>query len=81
MSNAVVSEKTQTACLNWFLERGGDAALAKTKEGGRYYLCAGETAPFNMLTIRALIESGRAEKYQMGKATRVRFMRTKGGAA
>ena len=80
---AAVTEKTQRKCLQWFLERGGDAALAKTKAGGRYYLCAGETAPFNMRTVRALIESGKAEKYQIGKATRVRFFaqRTKGDAA
>ncbi|NKI99570.1 hypothetical protein [Novosphingobium sp. SG707] len=34
-----------SAALKWMRDHGGDAAVARCKEGGRIYLAQGEHAP------------------------------------
>lgn len=53
-------DNPQTAALDWLRERGGSAAIARTKAGGRVILAQGETAPFTPATIKKLVEAGAA---------------------
>lgn len=57
-------EPTQAGkdALKWLRERGGSAAIAKTKAGGRIYLAAGETGPFTPSTVKQLEGLGLIEK-------------------
>ena len=47
--------------LKWMREHGGDAAVARTKAGGRQIMAQGEVAPFSPATFRALVDAGLAE--------------------
>ncbi len=65
--------------LAWMRERGGDAAVARAKGGGRYILAQGETAPFLPSTCRALIDAGFAEYVDINGKKSVRFRLTEAG--
>lgn len=54
--------KAAQVALKWLRERGGSAAIAKTKAGGRIYLAAGETGPFMPSTVKQLLGLGLLEK-------------------
>ena len=47
----------------WFLDHGGDGAVARGRAGGRLYLFQGESAPFMPVTVNRLIALGLAEFY------------------
>ncbi|MCJ8158836.1 hypothetical protein [Sphingomonas sp. LaA6.9] len=65
--------------LKWMSERGGDAAVARVKGGGRIYLAQGEHAPFMPSTARALIDAGLAEYIDVNGKKAVRFRLTDAG--
>lgn len=53
----------QEEARRWFLDRGGDAAVALSRDGGRMFLAQGDIAPFTPATVKALIAAGVAEYY------------------
>ena len=59
-----MSKPTRAAqdALKWINERGGNAAIARTRAGGMYYLAHGETGPFAPITITQLVNLGLVEK-------------------
>ncbi len=59
-----MTQPTQAAAdaLKWLRDRGGSAAVAKTKNGGRIYLAAGETGSFMPSTVKQLETLGLIEK-------------------
>lgn len=57
---AEVTQAMRAAC-KWLRERGGSAAIANVKGGGRVYLAAGEHGPFLPVTARALVHAGLAK--------------------
>ena len=59
--------------LAWMREHGGDAAVAKTRAGGRVYLAQGESGPFMPTTANNLIEAGIAEYVRDPKGQITRF--------
>lgn len=63
----------QKKALEWLTERGGSAAFAKTKLGGHYWLARGEICPCTYMTIKALVDAGKAkyERCSEGKIIRV----------
>lgn len=69
------------AALKWMRDHGSDAAVARVKGGGRYFLAQGEQAPFLPLTARNLIDSGLAEYVDMNGKKSVRFRLTDAGKA
>lgn len=58
--------KSQLDALKWLKDRGGDAAVAKSKDGGRFYLAQGETGPFTPATVKALVDAGEVMYYDAG---------------
>jgi len=58
----IAPTKAAQDALKWIKDRGGSAAIAKTKAGGRIYLAAGETGPFMPSTVKQLVELGLLEK-------------------
>lgn len=71
----------QRRAIQWMRDRGGDAAVARVKGGGRIILAAGEHAPFLPETCRALIDAGLAEYVDMNGKKSVRFRLTAAGRA
>lgn len=71
----------QKEALDWMRKRGGDAAVARVKGGGRIILAQGEAAPFLPSTARALIDFGLAEYVDMNGKKSVRFRLTEKGRA
>lgn len=67
------------SALKWMREHGGDAAVARCKEGGRIYLAQGEHGPFMPSTARQLIEAGLAEYVDQGSRKSARFRLTQKG--
>lgn len=67
------------AALRWMKARGGDAAVARIKGGGRIYLAQGDHAPFLPGTARALIDAGLAEYIDTNGKKSVRFRLTDAG--
>lgn len=54
--------KAALDALKWIKDRGGSAAVAKTKAGGRIYLAAGEQGEFMPSTVKQLESLGLLEK-------------------
>jgi hypothetical protein len=69
------------AALLWMQKHGGDAAVARVKGGGRYFLAQGEPAPFMPMTARKLEDAGLAEYVDMDGRKSVRFRLTAAGRA
>lgn len=59
-----MTEPTEAAkaALKWLQEHGGNAAIAKTKAGGRIYLAGGEQGKFTPRTVKQLVSLGLIEK-------------------
>ncbi len=62
--------------VRWLRERGGDAAFARTRSGGRSFLAQGDVAPFTIGIFSALVKAGRAEYSRdgQGRITRIRLV-------
>jgi len=52
--------------LKWLRDRGGTAAIAKTRSGGRIYLAQGDQGMFAPVTIKRLCAAGLAEVVLVG---------------
>lgn len=68
-----------SAALKWMRDHGGDAAVARCKEGGRIYLAQGEHGPFMPSTARQLIDAGLAEYVDQNGRKSARFRLTQEG--
>lgn len=71
--------KLTAACvraIKWMQERGGDAAVARVKGGGRIILAGGEHAPFLPATCRALVVLGYAQYVDENGRKAARFRLT-----
>lgn len=68
-----------SAALKWMRDHGGDAAVARCREGGRIYLAQGEHGPFMPSTARQLIDAGLAEYVDQGGRKSARFRLTEKG--
>jgi hypothetical protein len=55
--------KAEQQALEWLRERGGDAAIARTKAGGNQIMAQGEVAPFMRSTWNSLANQGLLEFY------------------
>ncbi|MEQ9436033.1 hypothetical protein [Hyphomonas sp.] len=60
----------QRDALDWLRKHNGDGVFMR----GNIVMAAGEVAPFQWKTWKALIENGRCEAYQMGKGRRIRVV-------
>lgn len=69
----------ETKLVQWMKDHGGDAAVARTRNGGRYILAQGETAPFMMSTARSLVVKGLAEYVDQDRRKSARFRLTNRG--